>query len=56
VNLLFGEVADLEASLNRAENGVPCDDPHDAAFGNHGHLVDILALHPFENAENRFFR
>ena len=52
--LLLGEVAELEARLQDAENCVASDHADDSAFGNYGHLVDVFALHSFEDGERRF--
>jgi hypothetical protein len=47
--LLLSKMAELEARLQYAQDCVAGDHAHDAAFGNYGHLVDVFALHSFED-------
>jgi hypothetical protein len=47
--LLLSKMAELEARLQDAQDCVAGDHPYDAALGNYGHLVDVFALHSFED-------
>jgi hypothetical protein len=49
LGLLFGEMAELEAGLQHAQDRVASDHADDVAFRYYGHLVNILTLHALQN-------
>ena len=49
LRLLAGDVADLQAGLEHAQDGVAVDHADDVFVGDYGHLVDVLALHALQD-------
>ena len=51
LHLLAGHVANLQAGLQHAQDGVAIDHADYVFVGNHGHLVDVLALHALQDGQ-----
>ncbi len=47
--LLPGNVANLQAGLQHAQDGVAIDHTDDVFVGDYGHLVDVLTLHALQD-------
>ena len=50
-DLLPCDVADLQACLQHAQDGVAVDHADDVFVGNYGHLVDVFALHALQDGQ-----
>jgi sugar lactone lactonase YvrE len=56
LDLLAGHVANLQAGLQHAQDGVAIDHADNVFVGNYGHLVDVFALHALQDCQRRLPR